>query len=83
MGGRTGRWTHDTSERPSDALESSWSDIVEETPDPLGKFWVTGEAAAKLLPRVESAPAGRLDPLLVETLRSTLSGASQLDLEQP
>lgn len=83
MGGRTGRWTHDTSERPSDAVESSWSDVVEETPDPRGKFWVTAEVAAKLLPRVQSAPPGRLDPLLVETLRSTLSGASRPDLEQP
>jgi hypothetical protein len=30
--------------------ESSWSDIVEATPDPHGKFWVTTDQAKDLAP---------------------------------
>ena len=58
MGGPTGWWTRDISARPSDAVESSWSDIVEETPDPHGKCWVTGVQAEKLLAREQ-----KIDPL--------------------
>jgi hypothetical protein len=43
---------------------------VEETPDPHGKFWVTTEQAATLLPRIESA-GDRVDPALLESLRAT------------
>lgn len=82
MGGPTGWWTGDTSDRPSDAVESSWSDIVEESPDPHGKFWVTPEVAAKLIERVQSA-GERSDPFLLEALRSTLSGESRPEPEQP
>ena len=88
MGGPTGWWTGDTSDRPADALpsdevESSWLDIVEESPDPHGKFWVTPIVAEeKLIPRVESAGL-RSDPYLLEALRSMLSGGSQHDPGQP
>lgn len=75
MGGPTGWWTHDTSPRPDDAPPSSdpassWSHIVEETPDPHGPFWVTTEQAEKLVPRIESAEkVGKVDPFLLEILR--------------
>ena len=68
MGGPTGWWTGDTSAAPSDAVESSWSDIVEATPDPHGKFWVTSDQAARLLPRVASG-AHRADPALLQALQ--------------
>lgn len=83
MGGPTGWWTGDISARPSDAVESSWSDIVEETPDPRGKFWVTTEQATKLIARVESA-GDRSDPALLEALRTVLSsGESRPEPERP
>lgn len=83
MGGPTGWWTADTSDQPSDASESSWSDIVEETPDPHGRFWLTTTDAEKLLPRVKSAPDGKLDPRLLEALHAMLSsGESQPEPEQ-
>jgi hypothetical protein len=67
MGGPTGWWTGDVSVQPSDAVESSWSAIVEETPDPRGKFWVTTEQAHKLAQRVASA-GERRDPALWEAI---------------
>lgn len=67
MGGPTGWWTGDVSVQPSDAVESSWSAIVEATPDPRGKFWVTTEQAHKLTERVRSA-GERSDPALLRTL---------------
>jgi hypothetical protein len=45
---------------------------VEETPDPHGPFWVTTEQAAKLLPRIASAPQDRLDPRLYQALSDLL-----------
>ena len=69
-------------DRPSDAVESSWSDIVEATPDPHGTFWVTPTQAEKLIARVASA-GDRSDQHLLAVLRSTLSGASQPEPEQP
>ena len=69
MGGPTGWWTGDISAQPSDAVASSWSDIVEVTPDPHGEFWVTPEQAATLLKRVESGGA-KADPGLLQVLRS-------------
>ena len=81
MGGPTEWWTGDTTAVPSDAVESSWSDIVEATPDPRGKFWVTTTEAAKLIARVESA-GDRSDQHLLAALRSTLSGASQPEPER-
>ena len=83
MGGRTGWWTRDISDRPSDAVESSWSDIVEETPDPQGKFWVSGSTADKLIERVRSA-GPRSDPgLLAALIETSLSGGSPLEPERP
>lgn len=67
MGGPTGWWTHDTSDRPSDGSESSWSGILEETPDPHGEFWVTPTQAKKLVTRVQSA-GPRVDPRLYQAL---------------
>ena len=67
MGGPTGWWTGDVSVQPSDGVESSWSGIVEETPDPRGKFWVTTEQAHKLKERVASA-GSRRDPALWQAL---------------
>lgn len=60
----------DASARPSDGFDSSFSAIVEETPDPHGKFWVTAEQAQKLLPRVISGGT-RLDSELYEILLKT------------
>ena len=74
MGGRTGWWTHDISARPSDGSASSWSDILEATPDPLGKFWVTPEIATKLVPRIQSAGLrvkGQIDTRLLTALLET------------
>ena len=85
MGGPTERWTGDVSERPSDAVESSWLPIVEETPDPLGPFWVTEEQAKKLLVRVASA-GSKADPALLQALSDLLglsSGASPADPGSP
>lgn len=84
MGGRTGRWTRDISERPSDAHESSWSAIVEETPESHGPFWVTPLQAETLIPRIQSG-GDRVDPVLLGFLHLTRSssGASQPDPEQP
>lgn len=83
MGGRTGWWTRDISDRPSDAVESSWSDIVEATPDPQGKFWVSTSTAEKLLARVQSAGL-RADPALLAALvQASRSGASPLEPGQP
>lgn len=67
MGGPTGWWTGEAWVQPSDAVESSWSAIVEETPDPHGKFWVTTPQAHKLKERVASAGARR-DPALWEAI---------------
>lgn len=69
MGGPTGWWTGDTSARPSDDSESSWSDIVVATPDPHGQCWLTTKQAAKLLLRVKSA-GDKADPVLLEYLTS-------------
>lgn len=71
MGGPTGWWTGDTSAQPSDAVEFSWSAIVEETPDPHGPFWVTPTVAAKLLARVASA-GPKADPALLQALSDLL-----------
>ena len=74
MGGRTGWWMRDTSAAPSDGSASSWSDILEATPDPLGKFWVTPKIASKLIPRVLSAglrKQGQIPTLLLESLMET------------
>ena len=57
--------------------------IVEETPDPHGRFWVTPEQAERLVPRIKSAPEGRLDPYLLSLLESTRSGESQPDRPRP
>jgi hypothetical protein len=55
---------------------------VEETPDPLGKCWVTPTQAQKLYDRVSSA--ARPDPALLTALLDLLSyGESQPELEQP
>jgi hypothetical protein len=67
MGGPTGWWTHNISDRPSDASESSWLDILEETPDPLGRCWVTPEIAKRLVPRIASG-GKRVDPRLLSSL---------------
>ena len=45
-------------------------DIVEETPDPHGKFWVTPDQAETLIPRIESG-GERVDPALLAALRET------------
>lgn len=81
MGGPTGWWTGETSAPPSDAVESSWLDIVEATPDPRGTFWLTEPQAAKLILRVQSA-GDRSDSHLMEVLSSMLSGESQPEREQ-
>jgi len=77
----------DTSARPSDGSASSWSDILEETPDPHGAFWVTTEIAAKLIPRIESAGPLRVDPRLLQSLLEVTtdlsSSVSPLDPELP
>jgi hypothetical protein len=67
MGGPTGWWTGKTSARPSDASESSWSAILEATPDPQDKCWVSPSQAESLLVRVQSA-GDRLDPRLYQAL---------------
>ena len=74
-----GRYLGTPQRRP----ESSWSDIVEETPDPHGPFWVTpapgGEADR---PRRVSGPS--LGPAPAGALRTGLSsGASPPEPVQP
>lgn len=67
MGGPTGWSTAETSDRPSDASESSLSGIVEATPDPHGKFWLTDRQAQGLLKYVANRPEAS-DPNFVQAL---------------
>lgn len=67
MGGPTEWLTAETSDRPSDASESSLSGIVEETPDPHGKFWLTAQQAQGLLRYVANRPEAS-DPSFVQAL---------------
>lgn len=63
------------SEHPSDVAASSWSDIVEETPDPQGKFWLSSRQLVNMLDRVVT---GSKDPnaLLVQSLWEAISSES-------
>lgn len=75
MGGRSGWWTRDTSEAPNGAVESCWSAILEETPDPQGRFWVSADQAQRLLRRVETGDLTP-DPVLLQLLSEATSSES-------
>ena len=75
MVSRTEWVTLDTSVRISDAVESSFSDILEATPDPQGKFWVSSEQAATLMERVTQG-SKTPDPALLQCLSEAISSGS-------
>jgi len=84
MGGPTGWSTAAVSEVPSDASESSLSGIVEETPDPHGKFWLTPQQATGLLAYVSNRPDAN-SPSFVQALTqvSKSSDAEPTPEQQP
>lgn len=81
MGGPSGWWTRETSPTPTDveplrsAHVPSWSHIVEETPDPQGKFWASVDQARALLRRVTTGDPNP-DPALLRSLSEVISSES-------
>lgn len=83
MGGPTGWSTAQTSDRPSDASESSLSAIVEATPDPHGKFWLTAQQARGLMAYVRNRLTAN-DPDFVRALeKASASGGAEPTPEAP
>lgn len=68
MGGPTGHLTHDTSESPSEGVESTLSDILEAPPLPQ-RFYLSARACAGILRRAERR-GKMLPPRLEQALRA-------------